>query len=79
MISELRSGRIEDHIVGMESPSLMDYIRMGINSTRRWIKNLFHYIFIKVKYQGLLAALTTSLYDDHAWIIDSGASRHTTG
>ena len=79
MVLELRSGRIKDHIVGMESPSLMNYIRMSINSTRRWIKKLLRYIFTKVKDQGLLATLTGSLHDDNAWIIDSGASRHMTG
>ena len=79
MVSELRLGRIEDHFVGMDSPSLMNYIRMGINTAGSWIKKVIHYLFIKVKSQGFLATLTGSLHDDNAWIIDSGASRHMTG
>ena len=78
MVSELRSGKLEDHVVGMDSPSLMNYIRMRINTARSWIKKVIYYLFNKVKSQGFLVALTGSLNDDNAWIIDSGASRHTT-
>ena len=52
---------------------------MGINTTRCWIKKVIYYLFNKVKSQGFLVALTSSLNDDKAWIIDSGASRHVTG
>ena len=51
---------------------------MGINIVGSWIKKDIYYLFNKVKSQGFLAALTSSLSDDSAWIIDSGASRHMT-
>jgi len=57
----------------------MNYIRMGINTAGSWIKKVIHYLFSKVKSQGFLVSLTSSLNDDNAWIIDSGASRHMTG
>ena len=52
---------------------------MGFNTVGSWIKKIFYYLFNKVKSQGFLVALTGSLNDDNAWIIDSGASRHMTG
>ena len=84
MVLELRSRKVEDHFVGskgmnMDSPSLINYMRMGINTTRSWIKKVIHYLFNKVKSQGFLAALTGSVSDNNAWIIDNGASRHVTG
>ena len=84
MVSKLRPGKIEDHFVGskvmnMDSPSLISYMRMGINTVGSWIKKAIHYLFNKVKIQGFLAALTGPLSDDIAWIIDSGASSHMTG
>lgn len=79
MVSELRSREVKDHFVGMDSPSMVNYIRLGYNIARRWIKKIIYYLFNKVKSQGFLAALTCSLIDDNAWIINSGASRHMTG
>ena len=83
MVSELRSGKVEDHFVGSKGlntdyPSLISYMKMGINTTGSWIKKVIHYSFNKVKSQGFLVSLTGYLSDDNAWIIDSGASRHMT-
>ena len=63
----------------MDSPSLISYIRMGINTAGSWMKKVLYYLFNKVKIQGFLATNTGSLSDDNAWTIDSGASRHMTG
>lgn len=79
MVSKLRSREVEDHFVGINSPSMVNYIRLGYNIAGRWIKNIIYYLFNKVKSQGLSVALTGSLTDDNAWIIDSGALRHMIG
>jgi len=79
MVSELRSGKVEDHFVGMDSASLMNCIRMGINTARSWIKKVINYLFNKVKSQRFLAALTCSLNYENAWIIENGASTHMIG
>ena len=82
MVSELRSRKIGDHFVGLKgkvTPSMIRYLKMGFNIAGRWIKRVFYYLFNKVKSQGFLVALTGSLNDDNAWIIDSGASRHMIG
>jgi len=54
-------------------------MRMGINTTGRWIKKVIYYLFNKVKSKGFLVSLIGSLSDDNAWIIDTGASRHMIG
>ena len=51
---------------------------MGFNTTGSCIKKIFYYLFNKVKNQRFLAALTGSLNNDNAWIIDSEASMHMT-
>ena len=82
MVSELRSRNIGDHFVGLKeivTPSIIRYKKMGLNIARSWIKRIFYYLFNKVKSQGILVALTGSVNDDNAWIIDSGASRHMIG
>ena len=63
----------------MDSPYLINYMIMDINTTGSQIKKAIHYLFNKFKIQGFLAALTGSLSDENAWIIDSGASSHMTG
>lgn len=72
MILELRSGKVEDHFVGMDSPSLMNYIRMGSNIAGSWIKKVIPYS-TRSKVKDSWASLTGSLNDDNAWIIHSGA------
>ena len=57
---------------------MVNYISLGFNFARRWIKKIIYYLFNKVKSHGFLAFLITSLTNDNAWIIDSGASRHMT-
>lgn len=79
MVSELRTREVEDHFVGMDSTSIVNYIILVSKYAGRWIKKIIYYLFNKVKSQGFLVALTDSLTDDNAWIIDSGASRHMTG
>ena len=52
---------------------------MGFNITGKWIKRIIYNLFNKVRDEGFFVALTGSLNDDNAWIIDSGGSRHMTG
>ena len=51
-------------------------IKMRFNIVGSCIKKIFYYLFNKVKRKGFLATLTSSINDESAWIIDSGASRH---
>ena len=79
MVLELRSKKVEDHFVGLEekvTPSMTSYLKMGFNIVRiagRWIGRIIYNLSRRVKNKGFLAALTSSLDDDNAWIIDSGA------
>jgi len=66
MVSELRSREVKDHFVIMDSPSMVNYIILGFNSTEIWIKNIIYYLFNKFKSQGFLDALTGSLANDNA-------------
>lgn len=79
MVSELRSTEVKDHFVGMDSPSMVNYIILGYKTIGSWIKKIIYYLFNKVKTQGLFFSLIGSLTDDNSWIIDSGASRHMKG
>eukprot|EP00253_Pinus_taeda_P035669 PITA_35669 len=63
----------------MDSPSIVNYIRLSYNTAERWIKKIIYYLFNKVKSQGFLATLSGSLTNDNSWIIDSGSSRHMIG
>jgi len=78
MFSKLSSKKIEDQFVGLKEIITPSIIRMGFNSTGRWVKKIVYYLFNKVKSQWFLVSLIGSLNDDNAWIIDSGASRHMT-
>ena len=49
MVSELRSRDVEDHFVGMDSPSMVNYIRLGFKFVGRWINKIIYYLFNKVK------------------------------
>jgi len=76
MVSELRLKNIEYHFIGLKEMITPSMIRMGFTSTGKWIKKIVYYLFNKIISQGFLDALTGSLNDDNAWIIDNGASRH---
>lgn len=84
MVSKLRSKKVGDHFVGLKekvTPSTTGYLNMGFNIIRiagRWIRRIIYNLSRKVKSEGFLAALTSTLDDDNV-IIDSGASRHMIG
>lgn len=81
MLSELRSRKIGGHFVGLigkVTPSMIRYLKMGFNIAGSWIKRIIYNLSNKFKNKGFLVALTGSLNDDNAWIIDSEASRHMT-
>jgi len=76
MVLELRSGKIGDHSIGLKertTASMIRYLEMGLNIVGSWIKSIIDNLFNKVKDKGFFVALTGSLNDDNAWIIDSGA------
>lgn len=55
---------------------------MGLNIIKvvgSWIGRIIYNLSRRVKNEGFLVALTSTLDDDNTWIIDSGASRHMTG
>ena len=84
MVSKLRMKKVGDHFVGLEekvTPSMTSYLKMGFNIIRiagSWIGRIIYNLAKKVKSEGFLAALTCTLDDDNACIIDNGASRHMT-
>jgi len=85
MVSELRSKKVGDHFVGLKvnvTSFMESYLKMGFNIiriARSWIGRIIYNLSRRVKSEGFLAALTGTLDDDNAWIIDSGASRHMRG
>ena len=84
---------MKDHFVGCNlkgkavleekaTPSMESYLKMGFNITRiagSWIGRIIYNLYRKVKSEGFLVALTGTLDNDNAWIIDFGASRHMIG
>lgn len=82
MVSELRLRKIGDHSIGLKErtiPSMIRYLKMESNITGIWIKRIIYNLFNKIKSKGFLVALTGSLNDENACIIDSGGSRHMIG
>jgi len=84
MVSELRSKKVGYYFVGLRgkvTPSMTSYLKMGFNIIRiagSWIGRIIYNLSNKVKSEGLLVALTGTLDNHNAWIIDSIASRHVT-
>jgi len=61
---------------------MANYFKMGLNLLKiagKFVGSIIYNLSRRVKNGGFLTALTGTLNDDNAWIIDSGTSRQMIG